>query len=299
MFERKKVGLALGSGGARGLAHIGVLKVLEEYKIPIDFIAGSSMGAIIGALYSSEPNSKKLEKESLDLKWGDLFDYTIPKRGLIKGDKIEAFLREKLDKLDFKDMKIPLFVTAYDVENDREIVFHKGDVVKAVRASMSIPGIFVPVENNKRILVDGGVIDPVPVKILKDLGAEVIIAVNVDYVKEKKTISSEKAVNKKTDKKIPNVIHTISKSLQVMSSEACRTELKDGQEDLIITPKLEKFGTFDFGKAKKIIALGEKEARKSLEEIKNLTEPHPFKQFLESLIIPPEVNKLIEEVKKQ
>ena len=187
MEEKKKVGLALSGGGARGIAHIGILKTLEKYKVPIDYISGTSIGALIGALYSAEPNAKKLEKEVLEIEWKKLFDYTIPTKGLIKGKKIEEFLKEKFGDLKFNELKIPLFITAFDIENKQEIIFHKGNVAKAVRASISIPGIFVPTENNGKILVDGGLTDLIPTEILKKEGADIIIAVNLNSIKEKET----------------------------------------------------------------------------------------------------------------
>ena len=104
MVNRKKVGLALGGGGAKGLAHVGVLKVLEKYNIPIDYISGTSMGAFVGALYSAGPNAKKLEKDMIKTNWNELFDYTIPIQGLLKGEKIENFLKKKIENKEFKDV---------------------------------------------------------------------------------------------------------------------------------------------------------------------------------------------------
>jgi NTE family protein len=302
MFERKKVGLALGGGGARGLAHIGVLKILEKNNIPIDFIAGTSIGAVIGALYSSEPNSKKIEKEALETKWNDLFDYTIPRCGLIKGAKIEQYLEKKLGNIKFNQLKIPLYVTSFDIEKNQEVIFSRGDVAKAVRASISIPGIFIPVENNGKILVDGGVIDPIPTEILKKMGAEIIIAVNVDIVKERIPIFNEEATLKPGIKKIPNVLKTISRSLQVIESESSILDANKDKADLIINIDLEETGTLDFSDVKKSIKKGEDIARISLRKMKRLTEPNPFKLFLdelnENLTKTPAVGTIVKEVEK-
>jgi NTE family protein len=296
MLEKKRVGLALGGGGARGFAHIGVLKVLEKYKIPIDYISGTSIGALIGALYSAEPNAKKLEKEVLETNWEEFFDYTFPQKGLVKGEKIEAYLEKKLENLKFNQLKIPLFVTAFDIENKQEIIFNKGDVAKAIRASISIPGIFVPVENNGRILVDGGLTDLIPTEILKKEGAEVLIAVNVDSVKEKKPSIKEEAVKNVGQKKIPGVVYTISKSLQVMDAEASKAELNLDKADVVISLNLENLGTLDFSKEKikSTIKKGEIATTKLIKKLTKVTENNPLKEFLEQIAEIP----IIKEVKE-
>ena len=135
LFKRKKIGLALGGGGARGMAHIGVLKILEKNNIPIDMISGTSMGAAVGALYSLEPNAKKLEKEVLSMKWKELFDYTISSKGIIKGDRIYNFFKKRLKNANFSDLKLPLFVTAFDIGNKRGapvVASASGKVIKVV-----------------------------------------------------------------------------------------------------------------------------------------------------------------------
>jgi NTE family protein len=280
MEERKKIGLALGGGGARGLAHIGVLKVFEKYKIPIDYISGTSIGALIGALYSAEPNAIKLEKDILETNWKKLLDYTIPKEGLIKGDKIEEFLKNKLGNLKFSQLKIPLYITAFDIENKQEIIFSKGDVAKAIRASISIPGIFVPVENKGKILVDGSLADLIPTEILKKIGADIIVAVNVELVKEKKPNFKEEAISNKGKKKIPGIIYTISHSLQILGEEVSKAELNMDKCDLVININLEEKSTMDFSNPEKIIIKGERAAKNSIKEIIALTEEHPLKNFL-------------------
>jgi NTE family protein len=296
MSEKKKVGLALGGGGARGFAHIGVLKVLEKYKIPIDYISGTSIGALIGALYSAEPNAKKMEKEVLETNWDAFFDYTFPQKGLIKGAKIEAYLEKKLTDLKFNQLKIPLFITAFDIENKQEIIFNKGNVAKAVRASISIPGIFVPVENNGRILVDGGLTDLIPTEILKKEGAEVIIAVNVDSVREKKPSIKEEAIKNVGQKRIPGVVYTISKSLQIMDAEASKAELNLDKADVVINLNLENIETLDFSKTKikTTIKKGEMAATKLIKKLTQITENNPLKEFLEQITEIP----IIKEVKE-
>lgn len=283
MSERKKIGLALSGGGIKGIAHVGVLRVLEDYKIPIDFISGTSIGALIGAMYAAQPNAKKLEKDVLSEDIGKLIDYTLSKYGLIKGNKIEEYLEKKLNNIEFKDLKIPLFITAFDIDKKREIIFSKGDVSKAVRASISIPGIFVPVENNNKILVDAGLVDPIPTEILKKVGADIIIAVNVNIVKERAPIYNEKATLKKGKKKLPSMLDSTMRSLNVISSETSKADLQSGKADFIINVDLENVTLLDYKKTKIALEKGKRAAKKCLEEIKNVNEPRPFKTFLDEL----------------
>ncbi len=280
-MTRKKIGLAL-SGGVKGLAHIGVLGVLEENNIPVDFIAGTSMGAVIGALYSYEPNAKKLEKEVLSKKWNGLLDYTIPITGLIRGKRIEKFFEERLKNISFKDLKIPLFVTACDIDKKQEIIFSRGSVAKALRASISIPGIFVPTENIDKILVDGGVIDPIPTEILEGK-ADIIIAVNANFMKIRKPDLNDVATFKTGNRKMPHIIETVSKSFQIIGSEASKNDLMEEKANFIINIDLSNIKTMEFEKAKEIINKGKRTTRKLLRDIKQLTKPNLFKRFLEEL----------------
>ncbi len=305
MFERKKVGLALSSGGIKGLAHIGVLKILEDCNIPIDFIAGTSIGSIIGALYSAEPNAKKLEKEVLNLKINNLFDYTLCKSGFIKGEKIENYIKQQLNDVSFKDLKIPLFITAFDLENKREVIFSKGNVAKAVRASISIPGVFIPVINNNRILVDGGLIDPIPTEVLKKAGAQIIIAVNVNTLKIKSSIFNEEATVNKSAKQLPHVLETAVKSLEITGYSVAKADLASEDADLVINIDAGGMLLFEAKNpaiSQKIINLGKSAARKEISKIKDLTESNPLKQLLEQIHQIPDktlnVKKIVKKVEQ-
>ncbi len=186
----KKIGLALGSGGARGIAHIGVLEVLEEFGIPIDVMAGTSIGAVVGALYAAGVSIKELKDFSLSLdrrKTMTLFDPTLNFSGMFSGRRIITLLKNLgLEGLTFSDLKIPFSAVATDMYTGREVVINKGSVVMAVRASSSIPMVFAPVIYKNYYLVDGGVIDPVPVNIVRNMGADIVIAVRLsDYVDKK------------------------------------------------------------------------------------------------------------------
>jgi len=297
IFKRKKIGLALSSGGSRGIAHIGVLEILEKNNIPIDMISGTSMGALIGALYSINTNAKKIKLEALKLKDKKLFDYTFSRHGLIKGKKIEKVLDNAIGDIKFKDLKIPLYVTSFDLENNREIIFHRGSVAKAVRASISIPGIFIPVVNNGKILVDGAVVDPIPTEILREKGADIVIAVNVNYMKHKKPIINAEAIKKQGKKKLPSLFQTAWKSIHVRENELSEADLFGSKADFVINVDLENVDGFNFSETEEIISKGKIAAQRSLKKIRNIGE-HPLKEFLESLKEDLGVEELVKEVKK-
>jgi len=269
MFRKKKIGLVLGGGSAKGLAHIGVLKVLEEHNIKIDMISGASIGALIGALYLSGYSPKELEEMIKNLNFKKLIDIGVPRSGLIKGDKMESYLRELLDEKKFSDLSAPLYITAVDIVNYSEVVFSKGDLAKAIRASVSVPGIFRPAKNNGKILVDGGVLDNLPIEILKDAGADVIIAVNLSG-NEKREIVYDVADKKKSEGKSPNIMSILADSYRLMDREHTRLYLEKSGADLMLHPDLRKVGFADFSKVSEGIKAGEIEAKKKIGKIKRL-----------------------------
>lgn len=180
--KQLKIGLALGSGAARGLAHIGVIKVLEENNIPIDYMAGSSIGAMIGGLYASGLDIEEIENIALNMTNRDMFsliDLRV-RRGFIKGERVNSFIADNLVAKNFKDCRIPFSATATDIKTGEVVVLDSGSLAEAIRASISIPLVFQPVERDGRILVDGGVGSPVPVEIVRKMGADIVIAVNLD-----------------------------------------------------------------------------------------------------------------------
>ncbi len=180
--KQPKIGLALGGGGARGLAHIGVIKVLRENNIPIDFIAGSSIGAMIGGFYAAGLSIKEIEQIALSTDrhkvFSTLFEPSL-RKGFIGGEKVKTFIEEYIDGKDFKDCKIPFAAVATDLKKGRTVVLDKGKMALAIRASISIPLLFKPVEIDDRILVDGSLSAPVPVGIARKMGADIVIAVNL------------------------------------------------------------------------------------------------------------------------
>ena len=177
-----KIGLVLGSGGARGLAHIGILRVLEREKIPIDLIVGTSMGSLIGGIYASGMDAVTMEEIAINISWQQtarFFTPTISKAGLVDGNKIEKLLESFIGKKRIKDLKIPFATVSTDIENGKQAVIKNGKVSRAIRASCSIPGIFTPLKHRNRFLVDGGLVNPVPVDVAREMGADIVIGVNV------------------------------------------------------------------------------------------------------------------------
>jgi len=268
-FKKQKIGLALGGGSAKGIAHVGVLKVLEKNNIKVDLVSGTSIGSLIGAFYCSGMSTEEMAKEMFSIDIKKFFELNLPKHGFIKGKKIEDYIREKLPVKTFEDLKIPLFITASDLTTGDLIVFNKGDIAKAIRASMSIPGVFNPIENNGRILVDGGVIDPLPTDVLKQNKADKIIAVNLIDLGEKKVIY-EKSNIAEPKIKSPLIIPVLFKSLQMNYKIATQALIETSPPDVMISPDLKKIGYQDFHKAKQAVELGEQAAKNYINEMKAL-----------------------------
>lgn len=181
--EPRSIGVALGSGSARGLAHIGVLRALQELGIEIGMVAGTSIGALIGAVYAAG-ELEALEASFLSFDWkrtASFFDVVLPKSGLIDGGKVSALVREHIPSALIEMLPKRFAAVATDIANGEEVIIDHGDVIDAVRASISVPGVFTPVRSADRILVDGGMTDPVPVSVARRLGAKVVIAVDLNH----------------------------------------------------------------------------------------------------------------------
>jgi len=216
-MKKTKIGLALGGGAARGLAHIGVLKALGKNDIPVDMIAGTSIGALVGACFAKDGEINTLEEIVLNIDWKQLAllldpNLALLKKGFIHGEKIKELLCSVIGDIEFKDLKIPLRVIATDVTTGEVVVIKSGSVAEAVRASISIPVIFTPVKFENKFLVDGGIVNPVPVDVARNMGAEFIIACNVIPEPQKRrritseTIGSRKYTRNKSMAKLNNKI---------------------------------------------------------------------------------------------
>lgn len=248
---RPKIGLALGSGGARGFAHLGVIKILEEEGILIDYIAGSSMGALVAAFYASGLGIDRLYKLAKAFRRNDFIDWTIPKMGLVSGNKIKEFIRFVTKGKRMEELSIPIAIVATDIQKGEKVVFRHGDLATAVRASISIPGIFVPEVVNGRMLVDGGVIDRIPISVVREMGADVVIAVDVSHVK--------------ADGNIASIFDIILQSIDILQDELVRHREYDS--DVMIRPHVEQYSSRAFTHTEEIIKIGEEEARKQIDAI--------------------------------
>jgi len=256
--RRPKVALVLGGGAARGFAHVGVIRVLEQEKIPIDLIVGTSVGSLIGAIYAHDVNSFELEWTAFTLEREDLFDYGLftvfTGLGAARGAKLEEFVRNKVPVEDISQLKIPFAATATDLNNGIQVILDSGPVDVAVRASCAIPGIFEPVAREGRLLVDGGVLDNLPVQAARDKGAEIVIAVDV---------SSEVKNNE-----ISNVLEVMVQSIHIMSYDNIKRGRRDA--DILISPKVGTVGMLDFSKKKECLQAGIEAARLALPEIRKI-----------------------------
>src|SRR5512138_2887813 len=178
-----RIALVLGGGAARGFAHVGVIRVLEQERIPVDLVVGTSVGSLIGALYAGERNAFELEWAAFQLKQEDLFDFgvwnAVMGMGLAKGEKLEAFVKGKVKKPKIEQLPLPFAAVATDLNWGTRIVLDKGSVARAVRASSAIPGVFEPVLHDGKLLVDGGVVDNIPIDVAREKGADLVVAVDI------------------------------------------------------------------------------------------------------------------------
>jgi NTE family protein len=260
MRNRPKIGLVLGSGSARGLAHIGVLQVLLENDIPIDLVAGCSIGAMVGGVYAAGVNMKMLGKmlENIDNRM--FFDISYPRMGFIAGEKVKKLLSLLTKNKNFEDLDIPFYAVATDLISGQKIIINEGSVVEAIRASISIPGVFQPVKKDGMVLVDGAVTDRLPVETAKLNGADIIIAVEVNYTHHKET-------------KISSMLDVLMTSLDIM--QKVQFDLVEPQADILLKPKVGHFAPQDFNSVKQLIDLGRAETEPRIPEIKKMLNTRP------------------------
>jgi len=247
-----KIILALGGGGARGFAHIGVLQVFEEASLKISGIVGTSMGALVGSTYAAETDLYYLARLVDALGWESLIDFRLPTLGLIDGVKVQTLIDLLTKGKKIEELRLPFWAVATDLHTGEEIVFKEGLLAPAVRASISVPGIFHPVEYNERILVDGAVVAGVPVSIARQMEGDLVIAVNVGF--------------DHTQHRINNVFDVLSKVQDIMGNRLDRFQME--LADLTIVPQLGNIGTMHFHRAKECIDIGRKAAEAALPQIK-------------------------------
>jgi NTE family protein len=252
--NKYRVGVALCGGVAYGVAQIGVLKALEEAGIHVDCIAGTSAGAIIAAAYASGIPLSRIEEIGIQTGWGQLFSFRPSRKGLVSSGPIEEYIHKNLKVATFEELKKPLAVVTTDLCSGEEVVFTHGPLDKAVRASCSIPGVYTPVELEGHQLADGGMAENVPVKALKNLGADVVIAVN---------LFGHHQV-------FPPATNVFQIMMRVWYFFVQEESAWRENADIIIEPDMRLFDLFDFSAGKEMIAVGEKEAKKHIPKIKQV-----------------------------
>ena len=252
-----KIGLALGGGFARGIAHIGVLRVFEKHKIPISAIAGVSSGSIVASAAASGATADEIERVALSMKFRDVARWTLNMRGLAGNDRMITFMARLLKTTRFEDMRIPLAIVATDIVRGKAVTFHgKGDVVFPIRASCAYPGLFLPLQYEGRLLVDGFVAMEVPAEPLPQLGANYVISVAIP--------------NNDGIEDFGNMFSVVSRCFQVMST---RTEHSWRRySNLVIAPPVANMSWDSFPSAKKLVEAGEHAAEAAIPEIQRLLE---------------------------
>ena len=302
--RRPRIGLALGSGSARGLAHIGVLRALKEANIEVDLVAGTSMGAVIGAVFASG-KIDGLSARLRNLDWPGivaLLDPVFPRSGLIDGQRVAEFVRTHVPSAGIEDLLLPFAAVATDLMTGEEVVATTGDLTEAVRASIAVPGIVTPVRSNGRILVDGGLVNPVPVSVARAMGADLVIAVdlNHDIVTGRlshpaghangngngngnahtpimaRLLESLQAINspvlaqfeawlhKPPLEPLPGIFEVLLASLYIMQARVTEADLRQTQPDLLIQPPLGAVRFMEFDRAEEIIDIGYRSAAEQL-----------------------------------
>lgn len=247
-----RVALVLGGGAARGFAHVGVVRVLEQEKLPVDLIVGTSVGSLIGALYAEDRNSFELEWTAFQLEEGDLFDYgvmnVVTGMSFAAGERLERWVGEKIKVKEIEKLKVPFAAVATDLNWGTKVVLDRGSVARAVRASSAIPGVFPPVQHMGKLLVDGGVVDNIPIAVAREKGADLVVAVDI----------SENLGNTK----IKNVIDVVLQATNIMF--ALNVEHSKRGADVLVTPKVGDVTMLDFAQKKRCMQAGMEAAREAV-----------------------------------
>ncbi len=256
---KPRIALVLGGGAARGFAHVGVIRALEQEKIPIDMVVGTSVGSLIGAIYAADLNSFDLEWTAFQLEKEDLFDFgvisAVTGMGFAKGDKLEAWVKGHIKTANIENMKIPFAAVATDLNWGYKVVLDKGSLARAIRASAAIPGVFEPVKHQGKILVDGGVVDNIPISVAKARGADIVIAVDI----------SANVANTN----ITNLMGVTLQATNIMFALNVEQSKKDA--DVLITPAgIGDIGMLDFTQKKRCMQAGIEATQKATPAIRRV-----------------------------
>jgi NTE family protein len=251
-----RIGLALGGGAARGFAHIGVIKVLEAQGIVPDIIVGTSAGSVVGAMYAAGNNGFALQKMALDMDEATISDWSLPffskSSGVLKGEALQNYVNRMVGQSSIEKLKKPFGAVATDLNTGMPILFQRGNTGLAVRASSSVPGVFQPVKINERYYVDGGLVSPVPVRFARDMGADIVIAVNISSAPEGQAATSS--------------LEILMQTFTIMGQSLNQFELKNA--DIVIKPDLPSMKGNDFNGRNLAILAGERAANAVIPELK-------------------------------
>lgn len=256
--KRPVVGLALGGGMARGCAHVGVLRELERHGIPIDLLAGTSVGSLIGGAYATGLSPDQIEQLALTIRWSDLGRPTVSLLGFYNSERTEDYVRKNFSVTDFEQTRIPFGAVATDLQTGRMVVFTEGSIPLAIRASCAMPVFYTPVTVNGRLMVDGGLVGHIPASVARMMGADIVIAVDVN--------SQHLPIPQPT-----NMFTIMSQSLSIMGRSAVTYIYSDA--DVIVRPEIENVRPDDLSKAAMMIAAGEEATRRVIPKIKKLLAP--------------------------
>ena len=271
--DEETVGLVLGGGGARGLAAIGIVEVLYEAGLRPARIAGTSMGAMVGAFLASGYSPAEIRKLAASLSWVKVIDVSV-RAGLIRGDKFLAWLREYLPPT-FAELEIPLICTATDIDNGELLYLSEGDLPLAVRATCAFPGAFEPVKVDGRNLVDGGLKSTVPVLALRGLGLDRVVACDFQPPLDRPVVDPPEGTRELwtqfwetlTFRRRALAADILLKAVDILQTEVCRHQLAAAQPDLLIAPRMPEINIEDFRLVDRIIGLGADEARRALRRL--------------------------------
>ena len=303
--HKRQIALVLGGGGARGLAHIGVIKALEENNIPIELITGTSIGALIGGLYASGKDVKTMGNIVSEVDKIMVAKILMPKLfapGFIDNKKVIDFIKELVGDVKIENLKIPFAAVATDLITGEEVIFDKGLLTDAIMASIAIPTIFQPVFLNDRYLIDGGLSNPLPISVAKEMGAYKIIAANVspnpqritkknkskkteelkllikklpalftNLLNENKQSSLDKKLSDSVNQRVysPSILNVFLQSISISTNNLITQHLRYAKPDILISPKIEDYDMLEFYKGREIIKCGYDAALKALPEIKS------------------------------
>lgn len=248
-----RVGLALGGGAARGFAHIGVIQVLEENGVKVDYVTGTSAGSLVAALYASGRNGASLAAMADQMDESAFADWAFPGRGLIRGEALARYVRDNTGGRTIEQMALPLGIVATDLDSGQAILFQRGDAGTAVRASSSVPAVFTPVKIGTREYVDGGLVSPVPVRFARQMGAELVIAVDISAIPDGAPTGDP--------------MRMLLQTFAIMGKSINAFELREA--DVVLRPKLAGVSSADFSNRKRSIQAGRDAMTAALPELKS------------------------------